>query len=101
MSLSQSELVVGLVDCTQARTDDERTVCKILASNHPISLTTLIDRFSEFLYRQTVKYGGWVINVGIWDSRAFRKEAERIVRDMDNRCIKLTYAPQATMPTKN
>jgi hypothetical protein len=76
-----------LRDAGRAQGKSEQLVCKILAAERPCSVSKMAKRIAEEMYYDELKLGAWVVDIGIWGSRLFEREAFVLLESMADRCL--------------
>ena len=60
----------------------EELIVKAAGGRESVALDWLEELVADSLYRQELRRGGWVVDVGVWGPAVFRREARNILRGM-------------------
>ncbi len=76
-----------LRDASQARTDEERLVCRLLQTEGPCTVSEMVRRMAQVMYDDTLKHGGWAADIGLFGPRLFERDALAVLDAMKDRCL--------------
>lgn len=79
--------VVRLKGSHEAGNDLERMVCRIMEIEGSCTVSELVKLVAEGMYRDELKRGGWVSNIGIFGPRLFERDALALLDSMKDRCL--------------
>lgn len=82
------------------RHPSEDLLRKASGGRRSVWLHRLEEQVAEALYHEALRRGGWSLDIGVWGPAAYRKEASRIVADIQPEFGHLIEDGESNRPPK-
>ena len=84
-----------IVSSAGAKNHYERLVCQVIDAKGPQQVRELVRHIAKEMYYGELRYGAGVIDLGLFGSTLFEREAQELLESMVGRFIEVESEPTA------